>query len=166
VREFKAIKNHNGYFISNDGIVRCDSYGPQHRVGFPTLGTDKNGRMWVMLEKKHHYVDHLVLNAFVGNSHNAQRVKHLDGDELNNCLENLVWVKDDGSDLTDDDGLIHPYAPLKQVVYDGVTYSSIKYFCAEVGITESEFWNWFHGNQFIPENLKTKIKGEITLCLI
>ena len=53
--------------------------------GYQIVGLTKDGRTF------RRYVHHLVLEAFVGLRGKGQECRHLDGDPLNNRLDNLAW---------------------------------------------------------------------------
>lgn len=57
----------------------------------------------IMLHKgdshKMHYVRRLVASAFVENPHSYSVVKHIDGDKNNNSADNLIWVKNNVSNV-------------------------------------------------------------------
>lgn len=57
----------------------------------------------IMLHKgdshKMHYVRRLVAAAFVENPHFYSVVKHIDGDKNNNSADNLIWVKNNVSNV-------------------------------------------------------------------
>jgi len=56
---------------------------------------ERNGTETVYLKRAgRHYVHRLVMFAFEGVS--PRRVKHLNGDNSNNCLYNLVWEETHG----------------------------------------------------------------------
>lgn len=56
---------------------------------------NKFGYMNVLLRKdgkqKQHKVHRLVAQAFILNPQNKEQVNHIDGNKLNNCVENLEW---------------------------------------------------------------------------
>lgn len=165
MREYKDIAGKPGYQVSNDGIVRCSTYGTEKRIGFPAVSSSKNGQLRVMLGKHHYSVAALVLNAFVGNPHLAKNIKHIDENEENNNIENLCWVKPDGTEYTDADPIIEP--PQIKIKLNDVEYSNLKYFLDEIGVNQYRFWDWVQGRKEIPEKIQNIItnKGEITICL-
>lgn len=55
------------------------------RHGYHIVGMTKDGRT------RRRYVHHLVLEAFVGLRAEGQECRHLDGNPLNNRLDNLAW---------------------------------------------------------------------------
>jgi hypothetical protein len=164
MREYREIPNYENYLVSNDGLIKCLKYGQEARVGFPKLSSDGNGNLRVILDQHYRSVSLLVATAYIPNPHRSIFVKHIDGDKTNNCVENLMWVKQDGSEYTETDAVIEP--PVIQVSYNGTTYGNIKYFCEEIGITQKQFWLWLRGKVTVPEELKNnEKKGEIILCL-
>ena len=60
--------------------------------------TDQNGYLrfncWYEIYKcKKLYIHTLVATTFLDNPNNYRFVKHIDGDKLNNNVENLKWMK-------------------------------------------------------------------------
>lgn len=55
------------------------------RKGYQIVGLTQDGKT------RRRYVHHLVLEAFVGLRERGQECRHLDGDPLNNRLDNLAW---------------------------------------------------------------------------
>lgn len=98
---WKPIAGYEGYYeISNEGRVksleRVDCRG-QHRkemVLKMSLNSDKYGIY--TLSKDRHSVTRkshrLVAQAFIENPNNFPDVNHIDGNKLNNNIENLEWV--------------------------------------------------------------------------
>ena len=94
---WKDIKGFNGkYQVSNYGNVRSFTKwknGALLKFGKTTTGyywvnLVKNGRREIIQERVHR----LVAKAFIENPHNLPEVNHIDGNKLNNRVENLEWV--------------------------------------------------------------------------
>lgn len=86
-----AIKGYEGlYEISEDGtIINCKTgrelTGNTNSFGYRVVSLIKNG------QKKDVKVHRLLAIAFIPNPNNFECVNHIDGDKLNNSLENLEW---------------------------------------------------------------------------
>lgn len=83
--------NIKNYEISNLGriknnktnrIIKCEL----EEKGYLRLSIKNNGK------KKHYAVHRLVAIAFIPNIDNKPQVDHINGDKLNNCVDNLRWV--------------------------------------------------------------------------
>lgn len=87
---YKEIEGYNGnYFIGSDGSVSNRR---------KSMKTYLNNKGYVCLKlvhnkvKKHCLVHRLVAQHFIPNPENKQEVNHIDGDKLNNAVDNLEWV--------------------------------------------------------------------------
>jgi len=69
-----------GRFKNNKGIIMKD-YKPHH-----------SGYIYVRVNKKKFAIHRLVALIFIPNSENKPFVNHIDGNKVNNCLDNLEWV--------------------------------------------------------------------------
>ena len=89
VVEWKKIEERPNYSISNDGQIRNDKTG---RILKPYKGTA--GYYQVMMGRKTIplYVHRLVAQAFIENPDNLPQVDHINGDKLDNRVENLRWL--------------------------------------------------------------------------
>lgn len=87
---WKPIVGWSNYKISSSGRVWSISSG---RLLIPVLNA--RGYLCVCLSnlgmQKTIWIHKLVLNAFIGIKSSGQQARHLDGDKLNNCFENLCW---------------------------------------------------------------------------
>lgn len=52
---------------------------------------ENTGYLSVSLINKKHNIHRLVAEAFIPNSENKPQVNHIDGNKLNNCVNNLEW---------------------------------------------------------------------------
>ena len=83
------------YEVSNDGRIRRTyaSVGGRFPKGFIRKQiTDKQGYKTIMLQKKHHMVHRLVLEAFRGTCPKGCETNHKDGNKTNNHISNLEWT--------------------------------------------------------------------------
>lgn len=111
---WKNIDGHEGrYQVSNLGRVktleRTVSFGRSYRVIkekvlTPSIGTTGYFEIKPCKEGRHETrkIHRLVANAFIDNIYNKPQVNHIDGNKLNNKVENLEWV-------TKSENAIHAY---------------------------------------------------------
>jgi len=90
MEHYKQIKDYENYSVSNYGRIRNDKTGrilkPRKDLcGYLYVGLYKNG------VRKMLKVHRLVANAFIPNPENKRTVNHIDGNKINNFVENLEW---------------------------------------------------------------------------
>lgn len=91
--QWKDIDDYEDYQISSSGNVISTKRGNRRQL-VPFLNT--KGYLFVNLckngKKKNFFIHRLVARAFLPNPENKTDVNHLDGNPLNNHLENLEWA--------------------------------------------------------------------------
>lgn len=99
--EWRPIKNYEGlYEVSSLGRIKSLRTG---RLMSPAPDSDGYATVSLFKIKRKTYRWHrLVLEAFVGNTEGKGQINHIDGNKLNNRLENLEWA-------TPSENAIHAY---------------------------------------------------------
>ena len=89
---WKDIKGYEGlYQVSDDGRVKRVSTDRIANITVDGRGYSKKA-ITLNGETKQYSVHRLVAEAFIENPLNKSEVNHIDGNKLNNCVENLEWV--------------------------------------------------------------------------
>lgn len=88
------IKNYPGYLIYPDGkIWACKTKG--RKEGFMKTHINEDGYLRLGLSNQgsqtHPYLHRLLAQHYIPNDNNYKEVDHIDGNPLNNSLDNLRW---------------------------------------------------------------------------
>lgn len=99
--EFKYIKGYNNkYYITRDGKVFITNYKqsgvpkemkPRVIKGYLALGLE-GGKVGNKRNQKIYKIHRLLAEYFIPNPNNKPCVNHIDGNKLNNSLNNLEWA--------------------------------------------------------------------------
>ena len=106
MEQWKDILGYEGlYKISNKGRVKSLSRKYKHRNGYRTvnesirtLSKNKDGYMQLALSKEGNKISYgvhrLMAIAFIPNQKNKRTVNHINGDKVDNRIENIEWASD------------------------------------------------------------------------
>lgn len=106
--EWKDIKGYEGiYLVSDKGNIKRKGINKNRkfnisRCGYAMVTLYKNGIV------KNILVHRIVAQAFLPNFNNLPQVNHIDGNKLNNNIENLEWC-------TAKDNILHTYKELNRI---------------------------------------------------
>lgn len=94
--EWKPIKDYEDlYMVSNTGLIKSLHWNKEkllkqvirnNNYPYYFVGLLKDGK------RKYFAIHRLVAMTFIPNPNNYEQVDHLDGNKLNNNVENLEWV--------------------------------------------------------------------------
>lgn len=94
MEEFKDLKDFENYQISNLGRI----YSKKRRAYLKVKKLGNNGYYQVRLSKEGKYIyknlHRILAETFIPNPLNLRTVNHINGNKLDNRLENLEWADD------------------------------------------------------------------------
>lgn len=94
MEEFRDLKNFENYQISNLGRI----YSKKKRTCLRVKRLGNNGYYQVRLSKDGKYIyknlHRILAETFIPNPNNYRTVNHINGNKLDNRLENLEWADD------------------------------------------------------------------------
>jgi hypothetical protein len=88
---FKVIEHFNNYSINKEGIVINNKTKKQISIYVSSHGY-KSVRLWKNNKSKLNYIHRILAQYFIPNILNKTQVNHIDGNRINNNLNNLEWV--------------------------------------------------------------------------
>lgn len=85
--QWKEIEGAEGYFVSSNGLVK----GLRGRL--MSLAISFKGYVTCRIPNRHYSkpLSRTVAISFIPNPNNYPQVNHIDGNKLNNCVDNLEW---------------------------------------------------------------------------
>jgi len=129
----------NNYFISKNGIVknkRNRILKPSNELGYLRFRFSLKGKV------KRIYLHRIIAEMFISNPENKSQVNHIDGDKLNNSINNLEWV-------TPRENMSHlSLSKNKNCKYLGVSYIS--------GMKKFQVSIWIDGKKNYLGSFKTE----------
>ena len=85
----KVIEGHPNYSVAKDGTITSRVWGKEREIK-PVLHS--NGYQYVSLTKgKQELIHRIVAKTFLTNNKDRKFVNHIDGDKLNNTVDNIEW---------------------------------------------------------------------------
>lgn len=138
------------YEISKTAIVRNKITGKQLKIK-----PDIHGRARTFLfkdRKRYDYqVGRLVAITFIPNPENKPKIRHIDGNKLNNNVENITWATcKEISDAT------WSRCTDKEIVFEGKTFNTEAAAARYYSISPKTFANRKHRGWTMEESLKIK----------
>lgn len=93
---WKDVKGYEGiYQVSNLGRIKSLSRNTKNQYAYKEKIIkqikDKRGYLIVNIKKRATKVHRIVAEAFIPNPNNLPQVNHIDGNKLNNNVDNLEW---------------------------------------------------------------------------
>lgn len=88
---WKPIIQNNEYLISNLGRIKSLKYGKERLLKTHNLNRYTEVQLYIGDKQKTFKVHRLIAQAFIQNPDNKPQVNHIDGNRLNNSIENLEW---------------------------------------------------------------------------
>ena len=132
---FYPLKGYENYYeITCSGIVRNSSthkiLRQENNKGYLRVALCKNNKI------QKHLVHRLVANNFITNKEFKRYVNHIDGNKLNNTIDNLEWVTASENELHSYSVLnkINPQRKLILNVDYGIFYDTIEDAAKSIGI--------------------------------
>ena len=125
MEEWKQITDYPNYFVSNFGNIKRNEkllkggmMGAKDKL-YKGVSLRNNGKQSSKM------VHHLVGEAFIENPDNLPTIDHIDGDKLNNKVDNLRWVSYQGNNRNR--SKMRTYGDIQTASkYKGVSWNKVK----------------------------------------
>lgn len=176
---WKSIKDYEGrYEVSNLGRVRSierivvDSKCTRtfhEKILVPTRNNGKQPYYYVSLSKdgkpRKRMVHRLVAETFIDNPMNKEQVNHIDGNVLNNEVNNLEWCTNAENTQHAYDTWLNQNGQL-HITYRGETHSLMKW-CRELGLNYKrtyyriKYGKWSIEKAFEKEVMKNHVRNQV-----
>lgn len=117
VSSYGNIRRTSAEIIFHNGHKICHRYMPNLNLKSPI---DRYGYNSIIIRKKRYLIHRLVAKAFIDNSNNLLEINHIDGNKLNNHIENLEWC-------THKENMLHAFnTGLNTFKISSVSYRPVK----------------------------------------
>lgn len=166
---WKVIEEFPNYEVSNLGRVRNKE---KKNIIAPIKGS--NGYLSVRIrrnsgdrEKPSLSIHRLVAKAFIENPDNKPQVNHIDGNKLNNNVDNLEWcTREENSQHAMKLGLFKPEPPESpkrkvRIVETGEVFDSIRECAKQLRVAEQHIWACLNGRRETRNGLHFEYVDEI-----
>ena len=135
---WKDIPEFDGYQVSNFGRVKSLPRAGHHKKDIIMKDFIINsGYKCVTINKKNKTIHRLVAKAFIKNPYNKNQVNHINGNKLDNHVDNLEWVTQ-GENMAHSTYILHNGRKNKVICVElGITFESIRMASRKTGCRQS-----------------------------
>ena len=124
------------YIITTDGKVINKITGHEQ-----ALSPNNKGYLRARIGGKYYFVHRLVAELYIPNPENKPQVNHIDGNKLNNSVENLEWVSNDENRTHAVDLQLHAYG--ERVSSAKLNWDKVNYIRSHTNMSNNELAQMF-----------------------